>query len=97
MASASSVAPIAAPTMARSNRRAGRNMPGVSTNINWRRPTILTARRLVRVVCTLCETIETLRPMIWLISVLLPAFVGPMIATNPEYVSVMLQTIAQQK
>ena len=44
------VASIAAPTIARSNRRDGRNMPGVSTNINCRLPTIFIARKFVRVV-----------------------------------------------
>ena len=63
-ASASDTASIAAATIARSNRREGLKTPGVSTKINCRVPTIFTARNLVRVVCTLCETIDTLRPII---------------------------------
>ena len=49
-ASASDTASMAAATIARSKRRDGLKTPGVSTNINCLSPTILTARRRVRVV-----------------------------------------------
>ncbi len=83
-ASASSSADIAAPTIALSNLRDGLKTPGVSIKTSCALPTILIARNRVRVVCTLCETIDTLRPIIWFIKVDLPAFVGPIIAINPE-------------
>jgi hypothetical protein len=39
-----------------------------------------------RVVCTLCETIDTLAPTSWLTSVDLPALGAPISATNPDRV-----------
>ena len=39
--------------MARSSRRRGRKMPGVSTNTIWVSPAMATPRTGMRVVCTL--------------------------------------------
>ena len=47
-------------TMARSSRRFGAKMPGVSINISCERPAVAMPRSNARVVCTLCETMATL-------------------------------------
>ena len=63
----------AASTMARSRRRRGWNMPGVSMNTSWLAPSMAMPRTGARVVCTLWLTIETLLPTSALTSVDLPA------------------------
>ena len=48
--------------MARSSRRFGSKMPGVSMNTSWLLPAMAMPRIGIRVVCTLWLTIETLAP-----------------------------------
>ena len=74
-------------TMARSRRRFGAKMPGVSTKMICELPSIAIPRTSVRVVCTFRETIETFEPTRRLISVDLPAFGAPIRATKPQRVS----------
>ena len=81
--SASAAPPHAAATIARSRRRRGWNRPGVSTNTICASPSMATPRIRARVVCTLCVTIETLAPTIWLVSVDFPALGSPIRATKP--------------
>src|SRR5262245_643624 len=71
-------------TMARSSRRLGANMPGVSTRTSCAAPSVAMPRRSVRVVCTLCETMATLLPTRALISVDLPTLGAPISATKPQ-------------
>ena len=59
-------------------------MPGVSMKTSWLRPFMAMPRTGTRVVCTLCETIETLQPTSALTSVDLPAFVAPKMAMKPQ-------------
>src|SRR5580704_10674683 len=85
--SASCVLPQALPTMARSSRRRGVKMPGVSTKISCAAPSIAMPRMSARVVCTLGVTIEILLPTSALSSVDLPAFGAPISATKPQLVA----------
>ena len=55
-------APGALATMARSSRRFGAKMPGVSTRMICAAPTSAIPRTSERVVCALRETIDTLAP-----------------------------------
>src|SRR5215470_6564748 len=83
-----SAAPLqAASTMARSSRRRGAKMPGVSMNTSWLAPSMAMPRTNVRVVCTLRLTMLTLAPTKVLTRVDLPAFGAPMIAMKPQRVS----------
>ena len=61
-ASASPAPPHAEVTIARSRRRFGAKMPGVSTKMICAAPSIAMPRTTVRVVWTLRETIETFDP-----------------------------------
>src|SRR3974390_206141 len=84
-----SCAPLqAVVTMARSSRRFGAKMPGVSTKISCALPSNAMPRIIARVVCTLCETIVTLEPTRALSKVDLPALGAPIRATNPQRVSI---------
>src|SRR5262245_5770031 len=85
--SASPAPPHAASTIARSRRRFGAKMPGVSMKTSWLAPTMAMPRRVVRVVCTLRLTMATLVPTRVLTRVDLPALGAPMIATKPQRVS----------
>jgi hypothetical protein len=84
--SASCAPPQADVTMARSSRRFGRKMPGVSTKTICASPSMAMPRISARVVCTLRETIETFEPTSALSSVDLPAFGAPISATKPQRV-----------
>src|SRR5262249_43350102 len=75
------------PTKARSSRRRGAKMPGVSTKISCAAPAIAMPRIRARVVCTFGVTIETLLPTSALRSVDLPAFGVPISAMKPQRVS----------
>jgi hypothetical protein len=85
--SASPAPPQAASTMARSRRRRGAKIPGVSMNTSWLAPSMAMPRSGMRVVCTLWLTIETLAPTRALTSVDLPALGAPMTAMKPQRVS----------
>src|SRR6185503_3601385 len=74
-------------TMARSSRRRGAKMPGVSTKMICEEPSAAMPRISARVVCTLRETIDTLEPTSALSSVDLPALGAPIKATKPQRVS----------
>src|ERR1700733_2328471 len=83
-----SCAPLqAVDTIARSSRRFGAKMPGVSTRMicEWFSTTIPRIR--ARVVCTLRETIVTLEPTSALTSVDLPTLGAPISATKPQRVA----------
>src|ERR1700752_5255368 len=83
-----SCAPLhAVDTMARSSRRFGEKMPGVSTRMicAWLATTM--PRISARVVCTLRETIVTLEPTSALTSVDLPTLGAPIRATKPQAVA----------
>ena len=83
-----SCAPLqAVVTMARSSRRFGVKMPGVSTKMSCDWPATVMPRISARVVCTLCETMVTLEPTSALSSVDLPALGAPISATKPQRVS----------
>src|SRR5262245_40209573 len=84
--SASTAPPQAASTMARSSRRRGAKMPGVSMNTSWLAPSTAMPRTGVRVVCTLRLTMLTLAPTSVLTRVDLPAFGAPMMAMKPQRV-----------
>src|ERR1700730_10059587 len=71
-------------TMARSRRRRGAKMPGVSTKMSCASPSIAMPRMIARVVCTLGLTIVTLLPTIALTRVDLPTLGAPMTATKPQ-------------
>ena len=58
--SASPAPPQAASTMARSSRRRGAKMPGVSMNTSWLAPSMAMPRTGMRVVCTLWLTMRDL-------------------------------------
>src|ERR1700756_218070 len=75
-------------TMARSSRRFGEKMPGVSTRMICELPTIAMPRISARVVCTLRETIVTLEPTSALTRVDFPTLGAPISATKPQHVSV---------
>ena len=82
--SASRAPPQAVPTMARSSRRRGAKMPGVSTRMSCAGPSRAMPRMSVRVVCAFGVTIETLVPTTALTSVDFPTFGAPMSATKPQ-------------
>src|SRR5437667_8767860 len=83
-----SCAPVQAViTMARSSRRFGAKMPGVSTSTSWALFSTRMPRISARVVCTLRETIVTLAPTRALTSVDLPTLGAPISATKPQRVS----------
>src|ERR1700737_4325049 len=73
--------------MARSSRRLGRKMPGVSTRMICALLSITMPRISARVVCTLRETIVTLEPTSALTSVDLPTLGAPISATKPQRVA----------
>src|SRR5689334_25388974 len=73
--------------MARSSRRFGAKMPGVSTRITCALPSMTMPRISARVVCTLRETMVTLEPTSALTSVDLPTLGAPIRATKPQRVS----------
>ena len=77
--------------MARSSRRLGAKMPGVSTKMICAAPSMTMPRTSARVVCTLRETIDTLAPTSALSSVDLPALGAPISATKPQRVSSALR------
>src|SRR3954447_10080700 len=84
-----SCAPLqAVETMARSSRRLGRKIPGVSTRMICALFSITMPRISARVVCTLRETIVTLEPTSALTRVDLPTFGAPISATKPQRVAV---------
>ena len=85
--SASLAPPHAVVTIARSSRRFGAKMPGVSISTSCAVSTIAMPRTSARVVCTLRLTIETLAPTSALISVDLPALGAPISAMKPQRVS----------
>src|SRR5258706_2039378 len=83
-----SCAPLhAVDTMARSNLRLGRKIPGVSTRMICALFSITMPRISARVVCTLRETIVTLEPTSALTSVDLPTLGAPISATKPQRVA----------
>src|SRR6267154_3115847 len=83
-----SCAPLqAVDTMARSRRRFGETMPGVSTRMICALFSITMPRISARVVCTLRETIVTLEPTSALTSVDLPTLGAPISATKPQRVA----------
>src|SRR5215467_10279558 len=73
-------------TMARSSRRFGAKMPGVSTRMICAAPSTTMPRISARVVCTLRETMVTLEPTSALTSVDLPTLGAPISATKPQRV-----------
>src|SRR5258708_30974929 len=82
-----SCAPLqAVDTMARSSRRFGEKIPGVSTRMICALLSITMPRISARVVCTLRETIVTLEPTSALTSVDLPTLGAPISATKPHAV-----------
>src|SRR6185312_12692816 len=82
-----SCAPLqAVETMARSSRRLGAKMPGVSTRMICALPSTTMPRISARVVCTLRETMVTLEPTSALTSVDLPTLGAPISATKPQRV-----------
>src|SRR5215217_7812288 len=85
--SASPAPPQALSTMARSSRRLGAKMPGVSMKTSWALSVVTTPRTWLRVVCALCVTMETLVPTRALSSVDLPALGAPTRAMKPQAVS----------
>src|SRR5207344_2225956 len=73
--------------MARSSRRFGKNIPGVSTRMIWALSSITMPRISAGVVCTLRETMVTLEPTSALTSVDLPTLGAPIRATKPQAVA----------
>src|ERR1700738_3863898 len=73
--------------MARSSRRLGRKIPGVSTRMICALFSITMPRISARVVCTLRQTIVTLEPTSALTSVDLPTLGAPISATKPQRVA----------
>src|ERR1700761_3890011 len=89
-----SCAPLhAVDTMARSSRRLGVKMPGVSTRMSCDSPSIAMPRISARVVCTLRETMVTLEPTSALTKVDLPTLGAPISATKPQRVSVFAASV----
>src|SRR6202158_1184601 len=83
-----SCAPLqAVDTMARSSRRFGEKIPGVSTRMICALFSITMPRISARVVCTLRETLVTLEPTSALTSVDLPTLGAPISATKPQRVA----------
>src|SRR6266853_1796028 len=74
-------------TMARSNLRLGRKIPGVSTRMICALFSMTMPRISARVVCTLRETMVTLEPTSALTSVDLPTLGAPISATKPQRVA----------
>src|SRR5665648_438717 len=74
--------------IARSSRRFGWKMPGVSTRMTWASPIKAMPRTGPRVVWALLVTIETLAPTSALVRVDLPLFGAPISATKPHRVGV---------
>src|SRR5579862_423781 len=72
--------------MARSSRRRGAKIPGVSTKMSCDTPSTVMPRISARVVCTLGVTMEILAPTSAFNSVDLPAFGAPISATTPQLV-----------
>src|SRR5262249_61216211 len=70
--------------MARSNRRLGEKIRGVSTRITWLSASMAMPRMRLRVVCTLGVTIETFEPTSALIIVDFPTFGAPISAAKPQ-------------
>src|SRR5215469_7373540 len=70
--------------MARSSRRRGENMPGVSTKISCDPFTRAMPRTRARVVCTFGVTIETFAPTNALMSVDFPTLGAPISAAKPQ-------------
>src|SRR5256885_11910247 len=70
--------------MARSSRRLGANMPGVSRKTSCASPSVATPRTSMRVVCTFGETMVTLAPTSALMSVDLPTLGAPISAMKPQ-------------
>src|SRR5271154_2770190 len=90
-----SCAPLhAVDTMARSSRRFGRKIPGVSTRMICALASMTMPRISARVVCTLRETMVTLEPTSALTSVDLPTLGAPISATKPQRVSAPSAVIA---
>ncbi len=84
-----SCAPLqAVETMARSSRRRGAKIPGVSTRMIWALSSITMPRIRARVVCTLRDTMVTLAPTSALTRVDLPTLGAPISATKPHRVEV---------
>src|ERR1700684_831427 len=73
--------------MARSSRRRGEKIPGVSTKMSCASPSMAMPRTSVRVVCTFGVTIEILAPTSALASVDLPTLGAPISATKPQRVA----------
>ena len=78
--------PHAAFTMARSRRRLGAKMPGVSMKMICALSLMAMPRTGMRVVCTFCVTMETFCPTGALTSVDLPELGAPNTAMNPQRV-----------
>ena len=95
--SASCAPPQAVVTMARSSRRRGAKMPGVSTNTSCAVPSIAMPRTSARVVCTFGLTIVTLAPTSALTSVDLPALGAPIRATKPQRRRRRLRSVARTR
>src|SRR6185437_6933329 len=74
-------------TIARSSRRRGAKMPGVSTKMSCDGPSLAMPRMSDRVVWTLRETMVTFEPTNALINVDLPALGAPIRATKPQRAS----------
>src|SRR6202045_507460 len=72
--------------MARSSRRRGEKIPGVSTKMSCAAPSMAMPRTSVRVVCTFGVTMEILAPTSALINVDLPTLGAPISATKPQRV-----------
>src|SRR6202166_4808360 len=91
-----SCAPLqAVDTIARSSRRLGRKIPGVSTRMIWALLSITMPRISARVVCTLRETIVTLEPTRALTSVDLPTLGAPISATKPQRVAAVAASLSE--
>src|ERR1044072_1940550 len=84
--SASLAPPHAVVTIARSSRRFGAKMPGVSISTSCAVSTIAMPRTSARVVCTLRLTIETLAPTTALMRVDFSALCAPSTAMRPQLV-----------
>src|SRR5690606_23929427 len=87
IASAACAPSQAAWTIARSSRRLGWKMPGVSTRMICVSPSSAMPSRRARVVCALALVIATFWPTSALTSVDLPALGAPITATTPQRVT----------
>src|SRR4030095_8670766 len=89
-----SCAPLqAVVTIARSSRRLGAKMPGVSTRTICALSSMTMPRISARVVCTFFETMVTFEPTSALTRVDLPTFGAPINATKPQRVGVPASAI----